>query len=77
MAKKRTLCRGVVFASAPTLLIPVGLLSMLIATPLADRVGVDWVFLFTGLLAFFSLPLPKYADRVFKGVHAEELGGLR
>ena len=69
--------RGVVFASAPTLLIPVGLLSMLIATPLADRVGVQWVFLFTGLLAFCSLPLPKYADRFFQGVSDEEVEGLK
>jgi MFS family permease len=50
--------RGSVFASSPTLLIPIGLVSILIATPLADTVGVQWVFLFTGLLALVSLPLP-------------------
>jgi MFS family permease len=58
--------RGIVFASSPTLLIPVGLLSMLIATPLADRVGVQWIFFFTGFLALFSLPLPGYVSRVWR-----------
>jgi DHA3 family macrolide efflux protein-like MFS transporter len=52
--------RGSVFASSPTLLIPVGLISILIATPLADMVGVQWIFLFTGLLALSTLPLPAY-----------------
>ena len=52
--------RGKVFASSPILLIPIGLLSILIATPLADRVGVEWVFLFSGLLALFSLPSLGY-----------------
>ena len=53
--------RGGVFASAPTLLIPVGVLSILIATPLADRFGVQWIFLLTGLLALLTLPLPAFA----------------
>jgi MFS family permease len=55
--------RGIVFASSPTLLIPVGLISILIVTPLADRVGVQWIFLVTGLLALLTLPLPAYAAR--------------
>jgi DHA3 family macrolide efflux protein-like MFS transporter len=52
--------RGSVFASSPTLLVPVGLISILIATPIADSVGVQWVFLFTGLMALLTLPLPAY-----------------
>jgi MFS transporter, DHA3 family, macrolide efflux protein len=56
--------RGIVFASSPVLLIPVGLLSILIATPIADRVGVQWVFVVTGLLALFTLPLPAYGSRI-------------
>jgi MFS family permease len=59
--------RGSVFASSPTLLIPVGLISILIATPLADTVGVQWVFLLTGLLALLTLPLPAYAEKAFPG----------
>jgi DHA3 family macrolide efflux protein-like MFS transporter len=57
--------RGSVFASSPTLLIPVGLISILIATPLADTVGVQWVFLFTGLLALLTLPVPAYLGGTF------------
>jgi len=57
--------RGSVFASSPTLLVPVGLISILIATPLADKFGVQWIFLVTGLLALLSLPLPAYSGRVF------------
>ena len=57
--------RGSVFASSPTLLVPVGLISILVATPLADAVGVQWIFLFTGLLALLTLPLPGYAERIF------------
>jgi len=57
--------RGSVFASSPTLLIPVGLISLLIATPLADTVGVQWIFLFTGLLALSTLPLPGYVSGEF------------
>jgi MFS family permease len=57
--------RGSVFASSPTLLVPVGLISILIATPLADVVGVQWVFLFTGLLALSTLPLPAFVGRDF------------
>jgi MFS family permease len=59
--------RGSVFASSPTLLIPVGLISIVIATPLADTVGVEWIFLFTGLLALLTLPLPAYLGRVITG----------
>lgn len=55
--------RGIVFASAPTLLIPVGLLSILVATPIADNIGVQWIFLVTGLLALLTLPFPAYATR--------------
>ena len=55
--------RGSVFASTPTLLIPVGLISILIATPLADAFGVQWIFVFTGLLALSTLPLPAYLGR--------------
>lgn len=58
--------RGSVFASSPTLLVPVGLISILIATPLADAVGVQWIFLFTGLLALSTLPLPGYVGGIFK-----------
>jgi DHA3 family macrolide efflux protein-like MFS transporter len=58
--------RGSVFASSPTLLVPIGLISLLIATPLADMVGVQWVFLFTGLLALLTLPLPGYASKIFR-----------
>jgi len=57
--------RGSVFASSPTLLIPVGLISILIATPLADTVGVQWIFSFTGLLALLTLPLPAYLGGTF------------
>ena len=57
--------RGSVFASSPTLLVPVGLISILVATPLADAVGVQWIFLFTGLLALSTLALPEYAGRIF------------
>ena len=57
--------RGSVFASSPTLLVPVGLISILVATPLADAVGVQWIFLFTGLLALLTLPLPGSAERIF------------
>jgi len=49
--------RGKVFASSPTLLIPIGLVSILIAAPLADKVGVQWVFLCSGLMALATLPL--------------------
>jgi MFS family permease len=57
--------RGSVFASSPTLLVPIGLVSILIATPLADTVGVQWIFLVTGLLALLTLPLPTYAEKAF------------
>lgn len=57
--------RGSVFASSPTLLVPVGLISILIATPLADKFGVQWIFLFTGFLALLTLPLPGYVGRIF------------
>jgi DHA3 family macrolide efflux protein-like MFS transporter len=56
--------RGSVFASSPTLLVPIGLISLLIATPLADTVGVQWVFLFTGFLALSTLPLPGYISGI-------------
>ena len=56
--------RGKVFASSPTLLVPVGVVSMLIATPLADKVGVQWVFFITGLLAFITLPWVGYLNRI-------------
>ncbi|MCJ7682891.1 MAG: MFS transporter [Desulfobacteraceae bacterium] len=58
--------RGSVFASSPTLFVPAGLISILIATPLADAVGVQWIFLFTGLLALLTLPLPGYVGGIFK-----------
>ena len=62
--------RGKVFASSPILLIPIGLLSIFVATPLADRIGVEWVFLFSGLLALSALPLPGYLskslERIFR-----------
>jgi MFS family permease len=48
--------RGKVFASAPTIFVPIGLISILIASPLADRVGVEWVFLFSGMMALITLP---------------------
>jgi MFS family permease len=59
--------RGKVFASAPTLLIPVGLISIFIATPLADKLGVQWIFLFSGLLALATLPLVGYMTKAFAG----------
>lgn len=59
--------RGKVFASAPTLLIPVGLISIFIATPLADKVGVQWIFLFSGLMALATLPLVGYMTKAFAG----------
>ena len=58
--------RRIVFASPPSLIIPVGLVSIVIATPLADRLGVQWVFLFTGLLALLPLPLPGYLSGLLK-----------
>jgi len=62
--------RGKVFASSPILLIPIGLLSIFVATPLADRIGLEWVFLFSGLLALSALPLPGYLskslERIFR-----------
>ncbi|PKN30945.1 MAG: hypothetical protein CVU64_00910 [Deltaproteobacteria bacterium HGW-Deltaproteobacteria-21] len=57
--------RGKVFASSPTLLIPIGLVSILIATPLADTVGVQWVFLCSGFMALVTLPLVGYMSRSF------------
>ncbi len=56
--------RGKVFASSPTLLIPIGLVSIFIATPLADKVGVQWVFLFSGLMALATLPLVGYLNKL-------------
>jgi MFS family permease len=60
--------RGKVFASSPILLIPIGLLSVFVATPLADRIGVEWVFLFSGLLALSALPLPGILSKSLEGV---------
>lgn len=57
--------RGKVFASSPTLLIPIALISIFIATPLADRVGVEWVFLVSGLLALVTLPWVGYLSEAF------------
>jgi len=54
--------RGKVFGSTPTILVPISLLSIFIATPLADKVGVEWVFLFSGLLALISLPWVGYLN---------------
>jgi len=55
--------RGKVFASAPILLTPIGVVSVFVATSLADRIGVEWVFLFSGLLALGALPLPGYLNK--------------
>jgi MFS family permease len=55
--------RGKVFASSPILLVPIGLVSVFVATHLADRIGVEWVFLFSGLLALGTLPLPGYLSK--------------
>jgi NRE family putative nickel resistance protein-like MFS transporter len=60
--------RGKVFASSPILLIPIGLISVFIATPLADRIGVEWIFLFSGLLALSTLPLPGYLSKSLERV---------
>jgi MFS transporter, DHA3 family, macrolide efflux protein len=60
--------RGKVFASSPTLLIPIALISIFIATPLADRVGVEWVFLVSGLLALVTLPGVGYLSETFAQV---------
>ncbi len=57
--------RGKVFASSPTLLIPIALISIFIATPLADKVGVEWVFLVSGLLALVTLPGVGYLNEAF------------
>ena len=57
--------RGKVFASSPTLLIPVGLVSIILASPLADKVGVGWVFFVSGILALLSLPLLNYLNDQF------------
>jgi DHA3 family macrolide efflux protein-like MFS transporter len=55
--------RGKVFASTPLLSIPIGLISIFVATPLADRIGVEWIFLFSGLLALSTLPLAEYLSK--------------
>ena len=60
--------RGKVFASSPILLIPIGLVSVFVATPLADRIGVEWIFLFSGLLALRTLPLPGYLSKSLERV---------
>jgi len=60
--------RGKVFASSPTLLIPIGLVSIFIATPLADKVGVQWVFLSSGLMALATLPLVGYLNKAYARV---------
>jgi MFS transporter, DHA3 family, macrolide efflux protein len=60
--------RGKVFASSPMLLIPIGLLSIFVTTPLADRFGVERVFLFSGLLALSSLPLAGYLSKSFERI---------
>jgi len=60
--------RGKVFASSPILLIPIGLVSVFVATSLADRIGVEWVFLFSGLLALGTLPLPGYLSKSLDGI---------
>ncbi len=57
--------RGKVFGSTPTILVPIGLISIFIATPLADSVGVEWVFLFSGLLALMTLPWVGYLNEGF------------
>ena len=60
--------RGKVFASSPSLLIPIGLLSIYLVTPLADRVGVQWTLLFTNILILPCLglvgPLNRLAGRI-------------
>jgi hypothetical protein len=45
----------------------VGLISIFIATPLADKLGVQWIFLFSGLLALATLPLVGYMTKAFAG----------
>jgi hypothetical protein len=60
--------RGKVFASSPTLLIPIALIFIFIATPLADRVGVEWVFLVSGLLALVTIPGVGYLSETFAQV---------
>lgn len=55
--------RGKVFASSPTLLIPIGVVSIFIATPLADKVGVHWIFFVTGLMALATLPMVNYLSQ--------------
>jgi DHA3 family macrolide efflux protein-like MFS transporter len=70
--------RGKVFASSPTLLLPVGVVSMLIATPLADKVGVHWIFFISGFLALITLPWVGHVSRlVTKGFEAKQCGDLR
>jgi len=44
------------------------LISIFIATPLADRVGVEWVFLVSGLLALGTLPGVGYLSETFTQV---------
>lgn len=56
--------RGVVFASSPTLLLPVGVVSMLVASPLADKLGVHWVFVASGFLALVTLPWVGHISRI-------------
>jgi hypothetical protein len=72
--------RGKVFASSPTLLIPIGIFSIFIATPLADRVGAEWIFLFSGLMALATLPWGGYLSEAFGKVFQplpKERTGLR
>ena len=56
--------RGIVFASSPTLLLPAGMVSMLVATPLADKLGVHWVFVVSGFLALVTLPWVGHMSRM-------------
>jgi MFS family permease len=72
--------RGKVFASSPTLLIPIGIFSIFIATPLADRVGAEWIFLFSGIMALATLPWVGYLSEAFGKVFQplpKERTGLR
>lgn len=67
--------RGKVFGSSGTILIPIGLLSIFVATPLADKLGVEWIFLFSGIMAMISLPWVGYLSKAVEEVFQHNLKG--
>jgi MFS transporter, DHA3 family, macrolide efflux protein len=67
--------RGQVFASSPTILVPSGLVSILFASTIADKVGVIWVFFVSAVMAFLTLPLIHYVNEWLGFERRPELKG--